>query len=140
MFRFGIGKKIEKLVDAIGSTFSGQTMIMPISPDELISLSKHDKLISGYIMGFQLHIISQSPFKEKDHRGILLDSYYNLFGSPDAQDAIDFAFNTAGDELFNSGVALGIQDIIDFGKDSSDSPLGLVRILHERNQEDDIPF
>ena len=140
MFGFGKGKKIEKLIDAIGSTFSGQMMILPISPEELISLSKHDKLISGYIMGFQLHIISQSPFNEKDHKGILLDSYFNLFGSYDAQEVIDFAFSSAGDKLFNSGVALGIQDIINFSKDPMDAPLSLIRILNEENQGDGIPF
>lgn len=132
MSEFGKDKKIEELVDAIGCTFSGQTMIMPISPDELISLSKYDMLIAGYIMGFQIHIISQSPFKEKDHKGILMDSYYNLFGSADAQEAIYFAFNNCGDEVFKHGITLGIQDIIDFGNNSKNPPLGLVRILHER--------
>ena len=115
-------------------------MIMPISPEELISLSKCDELVSGYIMGFQLHIITQSPFAKKDHKGILIDSYYNLFGSDDAQDVIDFAFSKHGDEIFKSGIALGVKDIIDFGLDSANSPLGLLRILHDREQDLDLPF
>jgi hypothetical protein len=131
MLGFGKGKKVKQLIEVISSTFSGQVILMPISPIELISISKRDKLISGYIMGFHHQIISCSSFKPSDHQGILVQSYYNLFGEDDAQEILDFTFSNLRDEVFISGFELGSKDITDFSKSSKNAPLGLLRILHK---------
>ncbi|KZZ73399.1 hypothetical protein A3766_20100 [Oleiphilus sp. HI0132] len=112
-------------------------MLMPISPVELISISKRNKLISGYIMGFHHQIISRSPFKPIDQQGILVESYYNLFGSDDAQEILDFTFSNLRDEVFKSGFDLGSKDITDFSRNSKNAPLGLLRILHKEDNSID---
>lgn len=128
------------MVEVIGDSFYGQVMIMPITPDELIDLAKTDLKIAGYIMGFQIHIISQSQFPEKDHQKILIESYQNLFGY-DAEPAVSFAFNSATDPTFKEGLAFGIKDIINWGDDPQNKPSGLLLLLNQRESAlDDLPF
>tara|TARA_X000001388_G_scaffold72978_1_gene64177 strand:- start:515 stop:934 length:420 start_codon:yes stop_codon:yes gene_type:complete len=135
MFGFGKRKKIEKLVEIIGNTFTGQTALMPITPDEFIEFAKVDELVSGYVMGFQMQIITNSPFSERDHQGILSDSYYNLFGDLDFADVLKFAYRNANNPTFKNGLTLGIRDIVNFGLDATNHPKGLLLILDGKAEE-----
>ncbi|ODS09794.1 MULTISPECIES: hypothetical protein [Gammaproteobacteria] len=135
MFGFGKKKRIDSLVETIGSSVTGQTMLMPISADQLIIDAKSDPLIAGYFLGYQLHLIQSSPFPEKDHQGILLDSYYNLFG-PDGEEIKIFAYEMSRkqNQTFNSGIETAINDLILWQNDSNQAPLSLVRILNDKYQ------
>ncbi|EIU6870071.1 hypothetical protein V4F55_003488 [Vibrio parahaemolyticus] len=135
MFGFGKKKRIDSLVETIGSSVTGQTMLMPISADQLIIDAKSDPLIAGYFLGYQLHLIQNSPFPEKDHQGILLDSYYNLFG-PDGDEIKIFAYEMSRkqNQTFNSGIETAINDLILWQNDSNQAPLSLVRILNDKYQ------
>ncbi|ENM3908785.1 hypothetical protein GCS57_003528 [Vibrio cholerae] len=130
MFGFGKKDKIDKLVNAIGSVITGQTILMTISADQLIRDVQKEPLIAGYFLGFQLHLIQNSPFPEKDHQGILSDSYYNLFG-PDGDKAKLFAFQMAGarNAEFNAGIEFAINDLTEWQSNPSNSPIGLLRLI-----------
>lgn len=138
MFGFGKKKKFEKQVDElIGITadiFIAQTNFISTTPDELIELAKADKEVSGYAMGFQVKMISTSQFQEKDHRGILLDSYYNLFGPDDAEEIINFAMRSLQEEDYQAGYSIGINDIVEF-LNSKQPPSGLLELLHRRKND-----
>ena len=126
MFGFGKKKRIDSLVETIGSSVTGQTMLMPISADQLIIDAKSDPLIAGYFLGYQLHLIQSSPFPEKDHQGILLDSYYKAHAITTGVFNHLFNFGMLIDTLFKKNLIFIFKRFIPqapFRKSETISPL-----------------
>jgi hypothetical protein len=92
----------------------------------------HNKLASGYILGFHDALIQRlkpfEPNSEELSTYLLDDSYHNIFGAPYGLALIAEAQINQTDPAFNKGRMIGRNDLINFF-DNRVPPFGLNRIL-----------